>query len=73
MALDSGYFESSRPIMTNADRIRAMTGKEIAKLLVDAVSIGCPFEMDWSCEKEKDGWDDCDVCWRKWLEQPAEE
>lgn len=63
----------SRVPMTNADRIRAMTDKEIAKLLVDAVSIGCPFKMDWSCEKEKDGWDACDACWCKWLKQPAEE
>lgn len=33
MALDSGYFEVSKPVMTNADRIRAMSDEELAKVL----------------------------------------
>lgn len=33
MALDSGYFEVSKPVMTNADRIRSMTDEELADWL----------------------------------------
>jgi hypothetical protein len=41
MALDSGYFEVSKPVVTNADRIRAMSDEELAeslsKTVVDAM------------------------------------
>ena len=30
MALDSGYFEVSNPVKTNADRIRSMSDEELA-------------------------------------------
>ena len=35
MALDSGYFEVSNPIKTNADRIRSMSDEELAMLLYE--------------------------------------
>ena len=57
---------------TNADRIRAMSDEEIAKLFTQAVSDGCPPKMDWTCKKNEEGWDGCDKCWCKWLKQPAE-
>ncbi len=57
---------------TNADRIRAMSIEEFAKVFTQAVCDGCPPKMDWECQKEKDGWDACDACWSKWLKQPAE-
>ncbi|MBP3412865.1 MAG: hypothetical protein J6K89_06350 [Oscillospiraceae bacterium] len=34
---------------------------------------GCPPQMDWDCAKDKNGWDACDACWCKWLQQPAGE
>ena len=33
MALDSGYFEVSNPVKTNADYIRSMSDEELAKIL----------------------------------------
>ena len=62
----------SRVPRTNADRIRAMSDIEIAKLFVNAVSDGCPPKMEWDCAKDEYGWDACDACWCKWLQQPAE-
>lgn len=59
--------------MTNADRIRAMSYKELAKLFTHIVADGCPPDMDWECTKNCDGWDACDACWERWLQQPAEE
>ena len=35
MALDSGYFEVSNPVKTNADRIRSMNDEELAMLLYE--------------------------------------
>ena len=35
MALDSGYFEVSNPVKTNADRIRSMSDEELAMLLYE--------------------------------------
>ena len=35
MALDSGYFEVSNPIKTNADRIRSMSDEELAMCLYE--------------------------------------
>lgn len=57
---------------TNADRIRAMSDEEIAKIFTSAVANGCPPKMDWDCAKDEYGWDACDACWCKWLQQPAE-
>ena len=60
-------------VLTNADRIRDMSIKELAAIFVDAVADGCPPKMDWDCAKDEDGWDACEACWAKWLQQPAEE
>ena len=35
MALDSGYFEVSNPVKTNADRIRSMNDEELAMCLYE--------------------------------------
>ena len=35
MALDSGYFEVSNPVKTNADRIRSMSDDELAMCLYE--------------------------------------
>ena len=60
-------------VNTNADRIRAMSDEEIAKIFTSAVADGCPPKMYWDCAKDEYGWDACDACWCKWLKQPAEE
>lgn len=66
MALDSGYFEVSKPVMTNADRIRAMSDEELAKLVGKYVYCGlCPLQH--SCI---DG--ECNKVVMEWLKQPAE-
>ena len=65
--------EFSDPLpLTNADRIRAMSDEEIAKIFTSAVADGCPPKTDWDCAKDEYGWDACDACWCKWLKQPAE-
>lgn len=61
------------PNPTHADRIRSMSDEEHARFLVHVVSDGCPPDMDWDCQKDKDGWDACDKCWERWLRQPAED
>lgn len=61
------------PTQTNADRIRAMTDEELADLFTRTVADGCPPNMDWDCKKDDGGWDACDECWCKWLQQPAED
>ena len=40
MALDSGYFEVSNPVKTNADRIQSMSDDELATHLHD---------IGWDC------------------------
>ena len=51
--------------MTNADRIRAMSDEELAKIIER--ELGCPVTGD--CEKMSK---DCKACWLDWLQQPAE-
>lgn len=52
--------------MTNGDRIRSMSDEELAKIISDG---GCPPKIsEIVCETT----DDCNVCWRNWLKQPAE-
>ena len=50
---------------TNADRIRAMSDEELAKLL--DYELGCPSTGD--CAKMSK---DCNACWLDWLQQQAE-
>ena len=52
--------------MTNADRIRAMSDEEIAKV---------PAKFGYSCvfpQKECGESDTCEKCLLEWLKQPAE-
>ena len=58
MALDSGYFEVSNPVKTNADRIRAMSDEELAM---------CLYEIGYD-----GGWGALEGA-LDWLQQPAEE
>lgn len=71
-ALRHNYGIDSDP-QTNADRIRDMSTEELAAIFVHATADGCPPEMDWDCAKDGYGWDACEACWAKWLQQPAEE
>ena len=75
MALDSGYFEVSKPVMTNADRIRAMTDEELANWLArtqysnmmeaaDIFGASLPFSEETLRGVERE-------C-LEWLKQPAE-
>lgn len=70
-ALRGTYGLDSDPeIITNADRIRAMSDEELAKYL----SNPCDCEVD----PERDGFRECgnDLCVKyllEWLQQPAEE
>jgi len=50
-----------------------MSEQELVRLIVHTVADGCPPEMDWECAKDFSGWDGCEKCWAKWLQQPAEE
>ena len=64
---NNGVIISDAPVpMTNGDRIRAMGDEELAKIISDG---GCPPKIsEIVCETT----DDCNVCWRNWLKQPAE-
>ena len=57
MVLDSGYFEVSNPVKTNADRIRNMTDEELAM---------CLYESGY-----EEGWDKPEYA-LDWLRQPVE-
>ena len=77
MALDSGYFEVSNPVKTNADCIRSMSDEELAKILnaFTAYFEECKRNLaDTDCH-------DCELCELcslgegkaiDWLKQPAE-
>ena len=56
---------SDRTINTNADKIRAMSDEELAKVMERM--LGCPITGD--CKKMSE---DCNDCWLEWLQQPAE-
>ena len=58
-------------IMTNADRIRAMTDEELSYYLDGLAGDGCPPQMSPVCNKERYK---CNVrkCWLDWLKQEAE-
>lgn len=55
----------TEPVLTNADRIRAMSDEELVELL--DYDLGCP--ATGNCEKMNR---DCKACWLDWLQQPAE-
>ena len=52
--------------LTNAQKIRAMSDKELAKIIEH--ELGCP--VTGNCEKMSR---DCKACWLDWLQQPAGE
>ena len=70
-ALRSTYGIDSDPeLITNADKIRAMSDEELAEFLAEP----CSCDVDPGC----DGYRECgnDLCLKyllKWLQQPAEE
>lgn len=59
-------------VVTNAERIHAMSVPELVRLLVHTVADGCPPDMDWECAKDFSGWEGCEKCWERWLQQPEE-
>lgn len=62
MALDSGYFEVSNLVKTNADRIRSMNDEELKKFICSMFKCEfCDFELGERCGL------------LNWLRQPAEE
>lgn len=58
-----------QPPMTNADRIRAMSDEELAKMLRNAYDAGCDDASAWEYGTRQYSftWDE------EWLRQPAEE
>ena len=60
---------------TNADRIRAMSDEELARLLADEIPhgdcYGCGLDC---CHTDKGNFEHaCQRAWYEWLKQPAEE
>ena len=71
-ALRSTYGIDSDPeIVTNADRIRAMSDEELAKFM-SIQADECQCEADYKCNY-KCGSDSCLKVLLDWLQQPAEE
>ena len=58
---------------TNADRIRRMSDKELAKILVDADYGVLYEEICGSVERTRVCDNDCEICVLEWLRQPAKE
>ena len=62
MALDSGYFEVSNPVKTNADCIRSMSDEEWKKFICSMFKCEfCDFELGERCGL------------LNWLRMPAQE
>lgn len=55
-------------LMTNGDRIRAMSDEELAAFLADD-DRACP-QKHPNCRKYIDK---CDGCWLEWLQRPVED
>ena len=73
MALDSGYFEVINPakdtnVLTNADRIRAMSDEELYDLFREIYNAGCDdaTAWEWGTRQNTFIWDE------EWLKQPAD-
>ena len=63
------FIAKDTKVLTNGDRIRAMSDEELAEFIVD-------FELCDVCSKECNALidnEDCDQQLLKWLKQPAEE
>ena len=78
VTLDSGYFEVSNPVKTNADRIRSMSDEELAEFLTHINPTNCKdcaFSHGWRCQPDKDNYSDFEKCKegrKRWLQQPME-
>ena len=72
MALDSGYFEVSNPVKTNADRIRSMSDDELAVAIAELACTGACNDFGITVNVKCCG--DCTKCTGiiDWLKQPAE-
>lgn len=70
-------FYRTEPI-TNADRIRAMSDKELAEFLTYINPTNCQdcaFSNGWRCQPDRDDYSDFEKCEegrKRWLKQPAE-
>lgn len=61
-------FQTNEPRQTNAERIRAMSDKELRRFFAKVVDcVGCPPSNPEECI------DDCEKCWEIYLETSAEE
>ena len=66
-------------MLSNADRIRAMSDEELAEFLIDINPINCQdcvFSYGWRCQPDRDDYSDFEKCKegrKRWLQQPAEE
>lgn len=61
-----GVLDERKRKQINADRIRSMSDEELAKFFGDKCV--CPLPTT----KYTNVCGDCDVCWLKWLQHPAE-
>lgn len=62
-----------KPVVSNADRIRAMSDEELA-IGIHAVTLGWRGQSAWcdfGCNNPREN--GCDKCILKWLKQPAKE
>ena len=64
--------------MTNADRIRAMSDKELSEFLTNINPTNCQdcaFSHGWRCQPDRDDYSDfkkCEEGRKRWLQQQAE-
>ena len=77
----SEYFEivdKDINVLTNADRIRAMSDEELAEFLVVANPtncLDCAFSCGWRCQPDRQDYSDTEKCLegkKRWLKQTAE-
>ena len=64
----------THPPITNADRIRAMSDKELVRIRYSGAS-HCKLDNPRKCNRHGfvDGMSPCERCYYEWLQQPAEE
>ena len=74
------YLDYPKPCkaMTNADRIRAMSDKELSEFLTNINPTNCQdcaFSHGWHCQPDRDDYSDFEKCEegrKRWLQQPVE-
>ena len=65
-------------MLSNADRIRAMSDEELAEFLTHINPTNCQdcaFSHGWCCQPDSDDYSDFEKCKegrKRWLQQPAE-